>query len=155
MLKYIEKLSVVILYVLLGLGLSLAVLLSARTYSNAEKMASAGASARVSDQYLRMKLRQGDVSGALRVEDGVVYITEAYPEGVFEDVLYLYDGMLSEQLVGQGVGVCESMGDAILPCDRFHAGINEPWLVYDIEINGIQHHGYILIRSTDRMEVAP
>ena len=50
MLKHIEKLSVVILYVLLGLGLSLAVLLSARTYSNAEKMASAGASARVSDQ---------------------------------------------------------------------------------------------------------
>lgn len=155
MLKHIEKLSVVMLYVLLGLGLSLAVLLSARTYSNAEKMAAAGASARVSDQYLRMKLRQGDVFGAVRVENNIVYIMETYPEGVFEDVLYLYDGALSEQLVGQGVGVCESMGDAILLCDGFHAEMDRPWLAYDIETDDIWLQGHILIRSADRMEVAP
>lgn len=147
MLKQAEKAALAGLYIVLALGLSSVVLLSARTYSEAQGLASSGGRARVADQYLRMKIRQGDAAGAVSVDDGMLSITEAYPEGTFTDAVYVHDGMLSEQLVAEGVDVVKSMGDPILACRGFQADRSGQGLSYRLGLDGSELSGYILARS--------
>ena len=155
MLKQLEKLSITGLYILLGLGLSLAVLVSAQTYTMSEDLSSHGASMRVSDQYLRMKIRQGDAAGAIQVYADRIEILERYPEGAFLDLIYLHDGALSEQLTVKDLEFDETMGDPVLPCQKIRFESPGRGFSYEAEINdGAARAGYILIRA-DRTEVGP
>lgn len=148
MLKQAEKAALAGLYIILVLGLSMAVLLSARTYSTAQALASSGAAARVADQYLRMKIRQGDALGAVAVGNDRISITEVYPEGVFTDAIYASGGMLMEQIAGKGVEIIESMGDPILPCDNFRAAWSGQGLEYGLARGDVLTSGYILTRGS-------
>lgn len=155
MLKQLEKLSITGLYVLLGLGLSLAVLVSARTYTVSEDLSAHGASMRVADQYLRMKVRQGDAAGVIQVYDGRIEILERYPEGEFLDLIYQHDGALSEQLTVKDLEFDETMGDPVLPCQKIRFENPGRGFSYEAEIDdGAARAGYVLVRS-DRTGVDP
>lgn len=156
MLKQLEKLSITGLYILLGLGLSLAVLVSAQTYTMSEDLSSHGAAMRVADQYLRMKIRQGDTAGSVRICGDRIEILEQYPEGAFLDLIYLHGNALLEQLTVKDLEFDETMGDPVLPCQSIRFENLGRGFSYEAVIDAdAARSGYILIRACDAEEVDP
>lgn len=108
-----------ILYMILAASLALCVLAASSGYAEATSLSDTGSSVRVMSQFLRTKIRQGDVFDAISVlDDGyTLRIREEYPEGVFYTSMYYYDGWLMEQLAVDGLELMPEMGDKIIACD--------------------------------------
>lgn len=136
-----------ILYMVLAACLALCVLAASAGYSEAAGLSDTGSAIRVRSQFMRTKIRQGDLAGAISVmNDGdVLRIREEYPEGVFYTSMYCYNGWLMEQLAVDGLELMPEMGDRIIPCDGVRFDLNDSLLsvVFD---PGASSEQQVLIR---------
>lgn len=149
MLKHIGRMSVAGLYVLLGLALSFSVLLSARCLSEASGICDAGSDIRIAGQYVRMKIRQGDVSGAVAADADRILLMEEYNGSMFQDAMYCYGGWLMEQLAAPGVDILDSAGDKVIGCEWLRADLSDGVLRYEMDLgNGAMSRGSVLVRSS-------